>query len=92
MAEHTFYCKILNDYSAVGIKAGVYSYTGEGRRTSRELELTQYSDRVWRQGPHGGVKVIKDRGINGYYYGYVTNDVEEMKKFMWAKLQAQPIK
>ena len=93
MAEYTFYCKIFRDYPLAGIKAGVYSYTSEaGRRTSLEFTLIQFSEKVWRQGPHGGVKIIKDRGINGYYYGYVTNDEEEMKKFMWAKLQARAFK
>lgn len=92
MVDFTYYCKIVKDFPTAGIKAGVYSCTSSGKRTSREfMVLTRYSDKVWRQGPRGGVKTIKDRGAR-YSVRYVTNEVEEMKKFMWAKLQAQPIK
>ena len=48
------------------------------------------SKRVWRQGPKGGVKIVKGRGQHGY--AYVTKDEEMMKKFMWVKLKAQTIK
>ena len=91
MADHTFYCKVLKDYPSAGIKAGVYSYTSEaGKRTSLEFTLIQFSDKVWRQGPRGGVKIIKERTTG--IYQYVTKDEEEMKKFMWAKLQARAFK
>jgi hypothetical protein len=45
---------------------------------------------VWRQGPKGGVKLVKDRWS---WYGsnkYVTKDEKAIKEFMWVKLQAQP--
>jgi len=90
VADYTFYCKVLKDYPAAGIKAGIYSYTSEaGRRTSLEFTLIQFSEKVWRQGPRGGVKIIKERTTG--IYQYVTKDEEEMKKFMWVKLQAQTV-
>ena len=52
--------------------------------------LAKLSDRIWRQGPKGGVKIVKGRGKYGY--AYVTKDEEMMKKFMWLKLSAQTLK
>ena len=49
------------------------------------------SDKVWCQGPKGGVKVIKDK-TRRYRSGYVTSNEEMMKKFIWVKLKAQSIK
>jgi len=49
-----------------------------------------YSHKVWKQGPRGGVKIIKDR-MGTDFYGYVTKNEEAMKEFMWVKLQAQPL-
>ena len=50
------------------------------------------SDRVWRQGPKGGVKITKDR----YWWTggspYITKNEDKMKEFMWVKLQAEAIK
>lgn len=48
--------------------------------------LWHSANKIWIEGPRGGVKVVKDRESN--MYGYVTNNEEEMKAFMWAKLQA----
>jgi predicted phosphoadenosine phosphosulfate sulfurtransferase len=47
--------------------------------------------RVWREGPKGGVKVIRD---NSYFdtYGYITTKKNAMKDFMWAKLAAKESK
>jgi hypothetical protein len=47
------------------------------------------SSKVWREGPRGGVKIIKNRNIG--YYGYVTTNEEYMKEFVWVKLQAQAV-
>jgi hypothetical protein len=54
------------------------------------LLLRLNSDKVWKQGPKGGVKIIKD-SYNGCDL-YITHNEKEMKEFMWAKLQAQEIK
>lgn len=91
VVDFTFYCKIVNDYPSKEVKAGVYSFTNSKRISLKEFTLVQFSDKVWRQGPRGGVKIYKDR-YSRLRNGYVTKNVEEMKKFMWAKLQAQPIK
>ena len=69
-------------------------YSSEGYMGSYivgwQSRLARLSDRIWRQGPKGGVKIIKGRGQHGY--GYVTNNEEMMKKFIWVKLKAQPVK
>ena len=48
--------------------------------------------RVWREGPKGGVKIVHNRSVDGYHYGYITNNPAAMKEFMWAKLSAQELK
>jgi len=71
---------------------GVYAsegYTG-GYFVGWQTRALWASKRVWRQGPKGGIKIVKGRGQHGY--AYVTKDEEMMKKFMWLKLSAQPIK
>lgn len=53
------------------------------------------SDRIWRQGPRGGVKIIKDiRKDNwGQMCGtqYVTRDQDLMKEFLMVKIRAVPL-
>ena len=57
------------------------------RSTKTSLRHYLDSDRIWRQGPKGGVRIIKE---NEYIYGekYVTKNENAMKEFMWVKLQA----
>lgn len=43
---------------------------------------------IWREGSKGGIKIICDKRINGYSYGYITRNACAMKDFMWAKLAA----
>lgn len=45
---------------------------------------------VWRVGLNGGVKVMYNTSLDGIHYGYITNNPEAMKEFMWAKLSATP--
>ena len=75
-------------------KAGVYSSQGYvGGYRGWQARLSHNSDRVWMQGPRGGVKIIKDR-INWYggmYGRYITNNQKAMKEFAWVKLQARPL-
>ena len=72
--------------------AGVYSDAGYmDAWYSGQSRLAMNSDRVWCQGPRGGVKIVKDR-INyygGVYGGYVTNNQKAMKEFAWVKLSAR---
>lgn len=95
MAKFTFYCQVDRDHLARGIKTGVYTYGSEYNhlgwpRAAGAHLLVQYSNKVWRQGPRGGVKIVKDRG-HGHSYGYVTTNEDMMKEFVWVKLQARAV-
>ena len=72
-------------------KAGVYSSQGYvGGYTGGQSRLSHNSDRVWMQGPRGGVKIIKDRiSYPVGMYGYITNNNKAMKDFAWIKLSAR---
>ena len=94
MAKFTFYCRVDRDITSRGIKAGVYSYKSEHDHrhigwVPKVYSLIQNSSKVWRQGPRGGVKIIKNRDIG--YRGYVTTKEEQMKEFVWIKLQARAV-
>ena len=102
MAKFTFYFRVDRDYPAQGIKAalipgikaGVYAYRSEYTDTHLGWTpilrtLIQNSSKVWRQGPRGGVKIIKNRNIS--CRGYVTTNQEQMKEFVWVKLQARAV-
>ena len=75
-------------------EAGVYSSTGYvGGFVGWQARLTQECDRIWMQGPKGGVKIVKDkrtypRGV----YRYVTKNEKLMKEFMWIKLKARELR
>ena len=91
----TYYFELLENRND-GIeswKAGVYSavgymgawYGGQGR-------LSMNSDKIWCQGPRGGVKIVKDRiEYPRGMYGYVTHNEKAMKEFTWVKLSARPL-
>jgi len=83
----TYYCVI--EQAFVGIQPGVYRITGL-EQVAHRLRYINLSNKIWRQGPKGGVKIIKDR-IGFSYTGYVTNKPEYMKEFMWVKLKAQAV-
>ena len=95
MAKFTFYCRVDRDRPAQGIKAGVYAYKSEHGQLSAlawvpyVYTLIQNSSKVWRQGPRRGVKIIKNRNIDNR--GYVTTNEDQMKEFVWIKLQAQAV-
>ena len=92
----TYYFELLNNHND-GInswKAGVYTAAGYmGAWHGGQTRLALNSDRVWCQGPKGGVKIVKDRmNYPGGMYGYVTNNEKLMKKFMWIKLKAKELR
>ena len=90
MAMNTYYFEIRDSVRA--ITPGVYSCRVDIRRFSHyQIEHYQLSDRVWQQGPRGGVKIVKERGWGLYPMGYITTNPKWMKKFTWVKLQAQPL-
>ena len=72
-------------------KAGVYSSPGYMLdHRVRQSRLSQNSDRIWCQGPRGGVKIVKDRiSYPGGMYRYVTKNEKLMKEFAWVKLRAR---
>jgi hypothetical protein len=86
--NYTYYCEVT--YDRADIKPGVYSFNSQKNSRIGYNRLITVSDKVWRQGPKGGVKIVKDRTRN--YMNYVTSDEKMMKKFIWIKLKAQSIK
>lgn len=83
--ERTFYYEFTKKKHSYG--PGVYTNVGH------RLHYTMYdlATRVWRQGCHGGVKIIKEDWLVNEPYGekYVTKNEKAMKHFMWVKLRAQ---
>lgn len=92
MAQYTYYCEV--QHPRVELAPGVYRVVADrdfNRGWFPQLtNVVQLSDRVWKQGPKGGVKIIKDRSWP-YPMGYITTDEEWMKKFAWAKLKAKEL-
>ncbi len=92
MGHYTYYCEINRDFKE--FKAGVYKIVTSGDFTRSwfpKLNLTiQFSNRVWKQGPKGGVKIVKSREWP-YPMGYITTDEKWMKEFAWVKLKAQAL-
>ena len=87
LAEFTYYCEVT--YDRADISPGMYSFRGTRGGTLGYNRLITLADKVWRQGPKGGVKIIKERH-KWASSQYVTTDEKVMKEFMWVKLQAQP--
>lgn len=46
-------------------------------------------NKVWREGPKGGVRIIRNNSLEESVCGYITQDAEAMEEFMWAKLAAR---
>ena len=84
--EYTYYCRVTYDRADIG--PGMYSFRVERSNTLGYNRLITIADKVWRQGPKGGVKIIKERH-KWASSQYVTTDEKIMKEFMWVKLQAQ---
>ena len=86
----TYYCEIPGDFTYEFSK-GVTAIPFKREYFTKIQRCISYSDRVWVQGPRGGVKIIKNRRDMTNVYGYVTNNENLMKEFMWVKLQAQTL-
>ena len=52
------------------------------------MSAKQMADRVWEENEVGNVSLVKDR-FNGLKTNNLTD--EELKEFMWIKLQCMPI-
>jgi hypothetical protein len=90
MGHYTYYCEV--NHKQIDMEKGVYSVVadkGINHAWFPELNrLITASDRVWKQGPKGGVKIVKSRDWL-YPIGYITTNDEWMKKFAWIKLKAR---
>lgn len=87
VVEYSYYCEVTFDRA--DIKPGVYMFRTSKDRTLGYNRLVTLSHKIWRQGPKGGVRIIKDKENWAHRIGYVTTDEKIMKEFMWVKLQAQ---
>ena len=91
----TYYFEVSKTYTDYidTYAAGVYSAVGYmGGYVGWQNRLAINCDRVWCQGPRGGVKIVKDRiTYPGGMYGYITNNKKAMKEFAWIKLSARHI-
>ena len=92
MRQYTYYCEVqdrVREYPA-----GVYKVVANGVGPWFPVlnRLTTVSDRVWKQGPRGGVKIIKHRWHTEQYpIGYITTNEKYMQEFMWIKLKAKEL-
>ena len=64
---------------------------GYNHRRNWMPTIMKGADVVWQVGPKGGVKIIRHNWSQNKKIGYITNDAEEMKEFMWIKLVAKPL-
>jgi len=93
MGTYTYYCEIkdrVREYPA-----GVYKVCADKGINKNWFpvlnRLTTLSDRVWKQGPKGGVKLVKYPWQLHYPMGYITTNEKYMKEFAWVKLRAKAI-
>jgi len=96
LGYYTYYCEVTAEDT--GYKQGVYTVTtqdhlyAERRTMGYPYSIIGSSNRVWRQGPKGGVKIVKDRNHHAPYVSrYVTNDKQKMEQFIWIKLVAKEL-
>lgn len=95
MGYYTYYCEVkdrVREYPA-----GVYKVVTGNRSMGPWFpalnRLTTVSDRVWKQGPKGGVKIIKHSWhTNDWPIGYITQNEKYMREFFWIKLKAKELK
>jgi hypothetical protein len=93
VASTVYYCEVHQDVTTEFPK-GIFAITSKKSNRTKITRCISYSDKVWAQGPQGGVRIIKDRtstGLLGYTSknDYVTRNDKSMKRFMWVKLKAQ---
>lgn len=96
MVDYTYYCVVRKDYNHFDdISPGTYSFTVSRKRIGIPFNchrIMTVSSKVWKQGPKGGVKIIKDGSLMRHFTSeYVTTNEKLMKEFMWDKLQAQKL-
>lgn len=90
MGTYTYYCEVssrVREYPA-----GVYKVeasNGNATWFPQLNRLTTVSDKVWKQGPKGGVKIVKYPWWNSWPMGYITTNEKYMREFAWIKLRAK---
>ena len=91
MANTTYYYEVPEELE--NIPPGIYSRTiirgSFVKKLPTRMLLALCSERIWVQGPKGGVRITKEYGNPSI--GYVTKNDKKMKEFMWVKLKAQEI-
>lgn len=88
MGNQTYYYELPEALN--NLQPGIYCRVIEpNTRKYNRFILYHYSERVWVQGPKGGVRLIKEHG--NPHIGYVTKNNKKMKEFIWVKLKAQEI-
>jgi hypothetical protein len=78
----------------LGYNPGVYKIVANrhtGNWYPKLNRIISISDRVWKQGPKGGVKIVKSRSYDVPPLGYITTDEKRMKEFAWIKLSAKTV-
>jgi hypothetical protein len=94
MGQYTYYCEVRVCDRMLGYNPGVYKVVADkeinGHWFPKLNRIITISDRVWKQGPRGGVKMVKGRNWD-FPMGYITTDEKWMKKFAWVKLSAKSI-
>lgn len=91
MGTYTYYCEVrrrVREYPE-----GVYKVVADKGIDPRWFpalnRIITASDRVWKQGPKGGVKVVKAPWDHCWPFGYITTNKKYMKEFAWVKLRAK---
>lgn len=93
MGEYTYYCEVksqIREYPA-GVYQVIAGNGSMGPWFPVLNRLTTVSDRVWKQGPRGGVQIIKAPWYTLCPVGYITRDEKYMREFAWAKLRAKTL-
>lgn len=84
--NYAYYCEVADNQVWLG-----YGSPADTRGLGL---LFSVSRRIWRQGPRGGVKIIKDRQKHNWGQihptQYVTRDQDLMKEFLMVKIRAVP--
>lgn len=87
----------MADYTYYGIKDD-YMWCLRGKISPESMKmfyppLFRASDRVYRQGLKGGVKLIHSNWDipKAPMVGYITNNPRLVKEFMWIKLKAKQL-
>ena len=79
-------------YYCVGFDDSVIKIKTRGLATTRyhKPSWMYESSQVWCERPQGGISLVHQswKGRTFFKTGYIKNDPEAMKQFMWTKLRA----